>query len=337
MTTVPTPFFRPIIENDRVVVGAPVAAPRQWTDVAQAANWCRGKGACLVPSYSMNTAITLKAEQVFRFRVKPRLSAIQRIWTVNVYIPATGSVASSEIILRAPATTGTARTYSGGQWVPMVYVENLSVQSDTETEITIGVEILGADAAAPAYVTVLECHEQDRPLLVDGTTDDPVNLETVRPRAPIQNLAGRSIGGTLDLLAAMDARRVGIFHYAVPASITRTSAVNADLFAFQPRVQAPKINIGATTHQVYWSAYASMSTGGGSGSVTISLTSGASASHVFTSTTAGWSTPTAITMSCDDFSADDGGVSESLRVQLKGDGVRAILFRSISMWVADVS
>lgn len=332
---------RPIITPSRVLVGNPVAAPQQWTDVAQAAMYLRGKGAVLVPATAPMTEIKSATEQVYRFRVKPRSSAVQRVWSVVCYQEAGGVFTETTVEIRCPATTGTLQTAtatSASALNEIRYVETLSAKSATETEISIGITCPGANASGAVYVGMIACREQDRPVLTEDATDVPTRIETVRPGEPIGGGSYTSMGGALASLAAMDARRVGIFHWATPAPTSRVSAVAADLLAIGAYIQGPKINRTATTHAVKWAVYAGMSSGGGSGTVSIATSgSGVSDSVSVTSATPGWIDGGTVSILCDDFSQDDGQVDDLLTITYAGDGTRSINLYSVSMWVESVA
>lgn len=331
---------RPIVSPARALVGNPVAAPQQWTDVAHAAMWCRGKGAQLIPAIAPMTEIKTTAEQVYRFRVKPRSSAVQRVWSIIAYTPPSATFTTTEVQIRCPATTGTlqsATVSQGDRGTEILYTETLSAKSDTEAEISIGIAVPGADASSPVYVSLIACREQDRPVLSEDATDVPTLIETVRAGEPIGSGTRISLAGVLASLAAMDARRVGIFHWASPAPVSRSSAVATNLLAIGAYIQAPKVSRSATTQQVRWAVYAGMSSGGGSGTVTIATSgSGVSDSVSVTSATPGWIDGGLVSVLCDDFSAVDGRVDDLLTVTYAGDGVRSINLYSVDVWVESV-
>lgn len=338
--TVPVQARRPIVDDDRAVVGAPVAAPQQWTDVAHAAHWCKGKGAQLVPSYCPNTEIKNGTEQVYRFRVKPRTSAVERVWKCTVVITGSVAFATTAVEIRCPATTGdvqyaTATSASG--FTQITYAESLIARSSTEQEISIGITVPDATASGGCFVRMISCYEQDRPLLVEDPTDLPVSIETLRPGEPIGLGTRTSLGGVLDTIAAMDARRVGIFQWASPTPVSRSSATPAAFFDLDPYIQAPKLNLGATTGTVHWAVYASMSSGGGSGAVSLTTTSGASDSISVTSATAAWLDGGTFDIYCDDFTAIDGQVNDALALTHNGDGTRSVQVYAISIWVESVA
>lgn len=339
--TVAIQLRRPIVSPSRVLVGNPVAAPQQWTDVAHEAMWCRAKGAQLVPGIAPMTEIKSTGEQVYRFRVKPRSSAVQRVWQVIVYMEQGDTFLTSEVEIRAPATTGTlqsATASSASSFSPITYVETLASKNATEAEISIGIAVPGADATSLVWVSLIACREEDRACLSEDATDVPVLIETVRPGEPIGGGTRISLAGVLATLAAMDARRVGIYHFAIPAPVTRLSATPTALLAAGVYVQSPKVNRSETTHAVKWAVYAGMSAGGGGGTVAIATAGSSVADSVsVTSATPGWVDGGTVSILCDDFSQDDGQVDDLLTITYAGDGTRSINLYSVSMWVEDVA
>lgn len=352
MSRVVVPTTRAIPSRSGVLVGEPVIAPAQWTDMAHGANWLKAKGACLVPNFSPSYEIKDASEHVFRFRVKPRLAAVQRVWTITVVLqPAAGEPESAVVLVKAPASIGTAVRGPASAVIDGIFsvfplqttiVETISAQSDTETEISVSVQVLTDTTAVTnsttARVIGIQCYEQDRATLEDNTTDVATRIETVRTGEPVLRLDYSSAWGVLETVKNSDARRVGIFHFSTPSVLSQLSAVPASLFSLKPYIQAPKVARGSTTKAVYWSAYGAMSAGGGSGTVAVSTSvSGVSDSVNFTSTTPAWSTARAISIACDDFDEIDGFRADELQVTLAGDGTRSLLFNAISIWTASVA
>ena len=344
--TVTVPVRRPIVSPTRAVIGAPVAAPGQWNDVAHAAHWCKGKGAQLVSACFPNEDVKNTSEQIYRFKAKPRTSALERIWQCTVEITGLITFAETTVEIRCPATTGTvqyatATTASG--WQLISYVEPLVARDDTEQEISIGITIPGATASGGVLIKTISCHEQDRPTLLEDSTDLPVSIETVRTGEPMGvGTLGTwlSIGGVMNTLAAMDARRVGIYHFAAAQGVSNASSTPASVLNLGAYIQAPKLTIGSTTTQVRWAAYASMASGGAAGAVTIA-TSGSAVSDsvsVPATGTAGWIDGGLVSILCDDFTQDDGQVDDLLTFTITGDsGVRSVTLYALSMWVESVA
>lgn len=351
MSRIIVPRARTIPAASEILAGEPVLAPSQWSDVANGALWLRGKGAQLVPMFNPGYEIKNASEHTFRFRVKTRSSAVQRVWTVLVTVePAAGEPYRCHVLLKAPAATGTAvrgvavAAEDGTTAIPPMattIVETLGSRSNTEQEISVSVQCL-TDITAGTMITTarvvgIACCEQDRPVLEDDTTDQAVRLETIRPGEPVLRTDNVSLWGAMQTLAEADARRVGLFHYSTAGVISRLSATPANLLSVAAKIQAPKLTRSTTTTSVKWNAYARSTTGA---SVTVAIStssSGVSDSMAFTSTSFGWGTSRSVSIDCDDMSAADLFNDDELQVTIAGSGVASIEFYAVSVWVDDVT
>lgn len=310
--------------------------------MSETANWIIGKGACLVPWVNPALDVVAGDTRVFRFRVKPRGFAIARVW--SVLVRSSSATVAATATIKAPASTGTAVTVALSPSsaaislvVPVTYLEPLASRSSTEAEISIEV------TANTGTVSVegIDCYEQDRAQLEDGTTDYGIRTETIRPREPIINVANVSARGVYDAFANMDARRVGIFHIAMTTNdpFSRTSAVLASITTLPFKIQVPKLDGAATTGSVKWSAYARMATSGGVGG-SVNLATSASALNdtaTVTGTSFAWTATRTVSVGCDDFTDPDGRRDDELTVSIAGDGTRTVEVATVSIWVDSVS
>lgn len=337
MAAVP-PIARPEPATARIYSGGPVSSPDTWSQLANLANWSRACGACLVPSYNPARTILSAATEVFRFRVKTRNVAVQRVWLVSLRTTATSP---TNVDIKAPASTGTVQTVAASRnherLSPVVYVETLSAKSTAESEINIEIKPISQSVVVESIM----CFEMPRAVLTQDSTDYGVDLETVRPRSPIWEVANVSAEGVYNALANLDARRVGIFHWSVPegGALVRSSGTPLDVLALATPVQAPKIN-SASTFSVKWSAYAKMA-GGGTGTVYVSTSNSGVADNVsITSATFAWTTSRSVSIGADNFADADGRYSsvwDSLQFQWSGDGSNNCSLAALSVWVDDVA
>ena len=329
------PLRRPEPDDDLILVAQPVSS-LTWQALASLSNWCRGKGAQLVPSCFPERAITAGTTETFRFRVKTRNTAIQRVWCI---VTRTSTITTVEAEFQAPAGTGAVVTTivstSLDTRVPIIYVEDVAAKATTETEITISVKALLHNI----LVDSITCYEQDRPVLNGDATDYGIDTTTTAVRQPIFDASYQSIGGVFDGLANADARRVGLFHWSVgnSTSVARLSATPADIFILDSPILTRKLNTGAITGTVKWAIYGYLS-GAGSGTVTASTTSGASNTITITNTVAAWSTAQTFAVDCDDMASSDGRQTagtprwDMLNIKFAGDGTRSIVVQAISVW-----
>lgn len=339
--TVPVPLLRGRPSVVGIAPGRPVAAPSQWSDMAISGNWLLGKGACLVPLCNPACIVPKSGSVTLRFRVRPRGLAIARQWSVwvrssdpdeasSVTITPTGGSAAVFPVHGVPITP----PYPTFGAVSVVH--NLGARVSTEGEISI---TIAASAAGDVVVEGIDCYELDRHGLPDNATDYGIQTETIRPREPVLDIANTSVRAVYDALANADPRRIGIWHLPLATAITRTSATYSGLTLVPVAIQAPKLNIGATTGQVYWSAYARMATSGGTGGSVRMTTSSSGVSDVatVTGTSFAWTTARAISIKCDKFSADSLLELDLLTPELAGDGTRSVEVLGVSMWVDSVA
>lgn len=294
------PFRRLEPSASLVKVGQPVSS-LTWQQLGGIGNWLRGKGAVLVPWCTPFRRITASSNNTFRFRVKTRSSAIQRVWLV--YLKTSGSASAT---ITAPASGGTAVTVGVPDEMsssPFVYIENLASQSATEQQIDINIAATGVDVD----VLAISCYEQDRPILEQDTTDYGVDLYTLSNSQPIADFAYQSIGGVYDTLTNADARRVGLYHWTIGdgTSASTNSSTPANLLSVAVPILTRKLARTATTGSVKWAAYAKVTAG--TGTITMSTTqSGVSDSHSITGTSYAWTAARTVSVSCDDMDSTDG-------------------------------
>ena len=319
-----------------VLSGQPVSS-QTWTSMGYLANWLRGKGAQLVPACFPERQITAGSTETFRFRVKTRSSAIQRVWMVALRTTA-ATATTAEI--KAPSGTGTTVTVPvssslEGFRAPIVYVEDVASKAASEVEITVSIKA----NSNTVIVDSIGCYEQDRPVLNADATDLGVEVATLAVRQPIFEASNASAGGVYASLAGCDARRVGLFHWSVGAStlVTRSSATPANIFILDAPILTRKLARSAVTGTVKWAIYGYVS-GVGSGTVTVTSTSGANDTITITNTVAAWSTAQTFDVDCDDMASDDGRQTagspawDMLNFQFAGDGTRSIIVQAISVW-----
>lgn len=334
------PMARPEPLESVVRIGNGPSSTDTFVQLANLANWLRGSGAQIVAANMPEYQIGSGATRIFRYRTKPRDSAIQRIWCFYVR---TGATTAVEIIAKSPASTGTAQSFyvpaGRDMRTPFVYVQNLAAKSATEAEVNLELTTSGGTCE----VEMIECYEQTRAVLNKDSTDLGVDLETVRPGQPIRGVNNESIEGIHDVaLAGGDARRVAIFHWAVPeeGAYTRTTASYQSVFNVPVPVLGPLLSSGDTTHTVKAAVYGKVAAGAG-GQVRLT-TDGSGASKVFnvTATSFGWVATEDIAIDCDDMSAADGRRStrfDGLQVEIQGDGTNALSLAGVSVWVDSVA
>jgi hypothetical protein len=336
------PMARTEPEEAEIRIGVGMSSTDTAIQLAKLGNWLRGTGAQIVAGCCPEYQVGSGATRIFRFRTVPRKSAIQRIWVFSLRTAATVVV---EATIKSPASTGTAVTYrvpSGrSNRIPFVYTQDLAAKTQTEAEVNFEVTTSGGTCEVEA----IACYEQTRAALNKDADDIGIDTETCRPGQPIRGVDYESIEGIHDLVTTADARRVAIFHWAVPeeGAVTRTTASYQALFDLAVPVLAPLTNSGETTavaSKVLASVYAKVA-GGAGGQVRLT-TDGSGVAKVFTvtSTSFGWSATEIIACDVDDMTASDGRRStrfDGLQVEYQGDGTNALSLAGVSVWVASVA
>jgi hypothetical protein len=323
---------RPEPSEQPLKTGAPVSTTT-WAQLATLANWSRAKGACLVPWTMPLRTIGPGNNDTFRFRVKTRSSAVQRVWQVTM---AAQKSTPAGVTIKAPGATGAAydlfvaKSDDGATKTTVTYVETLAAQTATEQEITINVAVTGDELMVEAIC----CYEQDRPSLDLASPDVGIFVPTVGTDQPIYDQTFRSVGGVMDTLAALDARRVGIYHWTQGDSVAAltSSATPAPLTNAVPVLTRKDIRT-STTGNLKWSVYAKVT--GGTGTVTLTTTSGVNDSHSVTSGSFAWTAARTVAPACEDMSAVDGrrgGAWDYATINISCSGGFSLTVQSISIW-----
>lgn len=331
------PFRRPEPDEGLIRVASPVSTVT-WSQLAGLGNWVRGKGAMLVPWCSPDVSVTSAATEIFRFRVKPRTSAVERIWGFLVAASSAGITAD----LKAP-TTGTAVTVNAlaetDFLVPYFVTETLASKSGTEQEINCSVKANGGTVR----VVGICCYEQDRPLLNEDATDLGLDIPTCGAGQPIlvTSAGYESLPGVYDVVksgTSLDGRRVGLLHATWgDTGVTRTTASFADMLALPAPVLAAKRYRTDVTATVKWSVYAKVA-GGAGGQVRLTADSGDTDTITVTGTTAAWATASTLIVDCEDMGSADGRQTaatpawDAIQIAHQGDGTNALTVYHVSVW-----
>ena len=311
------PQARPEPATGLILSGDPVLSGT-WTEMALLANYLRGTGASLFPACFPEDPVAKTTTGTYRFRVKPRDSAIERIWIL--WISATVSGAS--VIIRAPASSGTPSASLSVGTDPDVpntiyYTETLGAKSGTEAEVTIDVQ----GSTQDVVVNSIECYEQTRPILTLDTTDYGVDLVTLRPRGPIYDVANATPAGVMDSYDNADARRVGGLAWVVDSATPVTSSTSTfagwgSLLALDMPVIGRVIVQGQTGMTWTWSVYAKVDAGA-TGEVEIIDGNGDNLDTITVTSTAAFAWVTASTFSTD---AEDLSLADGIRGGAWQDG-----------------
>jgi hypothetical protein len=324
---VPSQRYEP--DPDAIRIGVGISSGQHWLPMGFLANWLNGSGAMLVPGAVIDKTVTSGTTAVLHFNVAVRAQAIERQWTLMLRSTSSACVAT----IKAPTSTGTAVAVpvSAGRDVrlPIIYREILSAQTPGVTDITIEIAAAGGDIE----IDSLTCCELARPLLQETTNNEGVNTETLRPRERIFEGTGYTSATGIFAASTADIRRVGMYHWAVPVGqpITTTGAYT-DVVSLAMPILAPLLTSGQTTGQVYWSAYAKVSSGSGDVRITYQ---GGTDSVTVTGTSFAWTTPKAISVDCEDMTTADGrraGAWVTILPSFRANGGVTMSLAGVSVW-----
>ena len=329
------PFVRPEPDEALIRVSSPVST-RTWQALAGCSNYVRGKGAMLVPWTFADVQITSASTETFRFRVKPRTSAVERIWGFLV----TASSSGYTVDIKAPAS-GTAVVFdvipTADDIVPYFVTETLASKSGTEAEINCSIKATGGTV----NVVGICCYEQDRPLLNEDATDMGVDQPTLAAGQPIIASTYESLAGVANTVlngSKIDGRRVGLLHATWgDTGVSRTTASYQDMLTLPAPVLAAKRYRTDTTADVSINVYAKVAAGAG-GNVRFTAASGDTHTFTITNTTAAWQTSNVLTVDCEDVDSADGRQTaaspswDTIQVAFQGDGTNALTVYHWSVW-----
>ena len=316
---------------------------RTWQDMAALANWLAGQGNCLVGGTMIDDAIPEGTLSTLHFMTKPRDQALYRVWTFTLRAESKLNNAGSTVRVRAPALTGAAQTFNiqnSRFGVPYVYIEEISTPSSATADLTIDF-LVSADAALKLYIDCLRCFEVPRGFLPSGGGAVSPISERPSERIYAPSSMDASVFGVWETLISAEPWRAGILHWAMPLESAHlpkdiNTGVYKDLFALPVPILVPKMDKGATTQVVKWSAYLKL-TGGGGGNVRIT-TSHSGVSDSTTVISDGWTTPRSISVDCEDLASLDGRQTaaspqwDEVQVSFYGYAGSTAYVAAVSIW-----
>lgn len=326
------PALRPSMATSGLLSGEPVSA-RDWAVLGALANYCNGRGAMLIPWSAIGCTISSGTTGVLHFFVAPKITAVERVWAVNLRASAAGA---SAIVTcgGASAVTVYPPTARDGRTGPFVIREQISAKTVTSADVTVSVRASGGNIV----VESLAMYEQTRYSLALDTTDYGVDLGSLRTRLPIRDAANQSAAGVADAYKNLDARRAGLFYWAAPtgSAIEIESSSDTDLFPLQIPLQMAIQATGATTSfAALANVYAKVDSG--SGSVRFTAASGDDNSFTINSTSFAWQDdPDGVALSTEDLTLADGrrgGTWETLRFRGSVSTATTLSIAAISVYI----
>lgn len=316
------PFRPPYPSEAAIRSGSPVT--HSLATSAELSNWNLGAGAMLIPLFAPcepGRSIAAAANKTFRFWIEPRYAAVDRIWIVRVR-STDASSRDSAVQIEAPASGGTARTYTVAadrdRVTNIVYLHRLSAQSATAGEVNIKITVTGSYAV---MVESIGCYEVPRARLAQNSNEYGMDLETLQPRTPVfaaGSMTGRSYEGLARAVAASlsISRRAGMVMFATPDNTTDARAFTAAGYTslLQAAVEAlgRKLYRESTTRGLKARFLLKTDVSGTTGNLRINTTSGGlgGANAIATGLHAAFAwwpnNPIDFTVACEDLAAADG-------------------------------
>lgn len=308
------PDRRLIAQHADIDAGRAVRAAT-WRDVALTANWTLGRGAMLVPAHAVGLTLMPGNEYEFRYRVRPRPQAIERVWSIHSRVAGTGPAylkvevpsGSAPVELSPAPRRGVVYAFRAS-----LVTETVAAPSSTEQTLTLAI----TPQLGSVIIDSISCWEVPRAELTTNSTDDGTDIAQINPGQPMR-------GSTVAQLAQVYAdptqigRRASLWQWAVPVAvngvtttsyaktITTSAPFSDDVFSLPIPMLARKIGRNDITSQVRAKVLAWVSSGTGSVRL-VSSKNGASGDVNISTTTPAWSSAITLDVDCEDLDSDDG-------------------------------
>jgi hypothetical protein len=296
------PHFRPTLNTSGVRVRNPVTGD-DWTTLGGLANWCNGHGGMLIPWSAIGRSVGSGSTETFHFYVGPKARAVERVWVMNLRAGAATGVSAAVTVGGASARTVHPSSSRSGRVGSFVFRESLSAKTSIAGGTTMSVQAIGGSVRVESVCM----YEQTRAILDRNSTDYGCDLETLRARQPIIDIANNSARGVADAYKNVDARRAGIYHWSTPtgAALGITSVGFTTLLPLNPPVIGAVPTTGDTTTSLLIAVYAKVNAGSADFRATTVATSG-TVTIAVTSTSYAWVTGTLTGVNTHDLTLADG-------------------------------
>lgn len=317
---------------------------RVYRDAGLLLHWVRAHGSQLIPGHRLGLELGPNDEADLFYQIHPTGTAIARVWVLGIRQenPANPPTASS---LYANFPDGNTVTYEppvatafGGVVTSKLYLEELTAKSAAEQSLYLNLQQDGGGATV--YVDSVSCFELPRAVLSLDASDLGVDLETLRPGAPMYEGTNRSVHGLAQAWAATEVRR-HLVNVAFPV-VETTSASFVDIFELPIPIVPSKWAPADTTRRVTWRVYAKATDGTTSGEFRITTGNSANTSTVALATgTSTWTSLArgAVAVDCEDpggtYGEPSGGIDTIQLAFRRTAGSGSIQAAALSAWEAD--
>ena len=293
------------LSRSGIVIADPVRAV-EWAQIGALYDYLTGRASVLVPACYIGSSIAATATHTWRIKAWARYQATHRLWIIGMRAATAATVTF---------TDGSGDTHTlypigtaGVTERPHFVIETIS--SRAAGEVTLAPSLAVAASSATVTVTTLSCVEIARPALALDTSDDGVDLAlwTSGVAGPITDADLGLVAPLLDTLRDIDVRNLfcWIVDTSDPIKISTASPSWTALFASPPAVLARHLYASETTRAVEVRVYARASDGSTTGSLRVTMASGATATITGITTTSWAWYSTTVAVHVEDLSASDG-------------------------------
>ncbi len=285
------PPERPPVSVSRIVAGAPVRA-QTWLDTASLAHWIAGRGAVIIPGYSVR--YELSGTVTIRHRVPLSGRAISRVACVGIRSDS-GATREVTVTMGSGTTTAFVGELTLGSQVPIYVQDDGVTRTDAVTDIEI--TVTGTDVVIESCAV----YELPRASLSRDATDLGVALDTLFPRRPIMDSGAQSVRGVAQLMQAVDGRRIG--HFARWGDVLVSAPASFTSILSAPYRLVPRCTVtGNREVAVYLRARITS----GTGEIRLVAGTGDTATASLSSPTMAWLSPLLIDVKPEDPTEPDG-------------------------------
>jgi hypothetical protein len=304
--TVAAPFPAPgRLSRAGIVTADPVRAV-EWAQIGALYNYLTGRASVLVPTCYVGSAIAATATHTWRIKAWARYQATHRLWILGL------RASTSAVVTFTDASSDTHTLYPIGSAgvSERAYFVVEEIGSRASGEVTMAPSLAVASGSATVTVTTIACVEIARPELAVDASDDGVDLSRWAGgvAGPITDADLGLVAPLMDTLRDSDVRNLfcWIVDTSDPIKITTASPSWSALFAAPPVVLARQLYASETTRAVEVRVYARASDGSTTGSVRVTMASGATATITgITTTTWAWYSTT-VAVHVEDLASSDG-------------------------------
>jgi len=294
------------------IVASESTRSRLFRDSALLLHWVRAHGLQLIPAHRPAAEIATTASETLYYKIHPSGRAVARVWVIGLRQSLRAGTADSAlvditfpdgvIVTMAPAEL----TAFGGVVDRRLYVEELTAKSGAAEDVQLFIE--HTTGTTDVYIETVACFEMPRSVLTLDEVDRGVDLETLRPGAPMYAGQEASVLGLAEGWGDTRVQRT-LWSQALPL-ISTASESFVDCFPLALPVTPARRFSGVTTALVEWWARGLATDGTTAGEIRMTAGSGDTSTVAMPTGSASlaWLARGVLTVDCEDL-ADAEGMS----------------------------